>query len=71
MSESDLESYFNSLELGTKQIKDDIFRICWYMRGGISADDLFNVFSFEDREILNKIINDNIEATKKSGLPLI
>lgn len=41
------------------------------MRGGISANDLFNVFSFEDREILNKIINDNIEATKKSGLPLI
>jgi len=38
------------------------------MRGGISLDDAF-ALSFEDREIISEIIKDNLETTKKSGLP--
>jgi hypothetical protein len=41
------------------------------MRGGVDANDLFYVYSYEDRSIMNKIIKDNIEATKKTGLNLI
>lgn len=41
------------------------------MRGGVSSYDLFHTYSFEDREILASIAKDNIETTKKSGLPLI
>lgn len=48
-----------------------MFRIAWAMRGGVSAEDLFWRYSYEDREILNKIIKDNIETTNKTGLPLI
>jgi hypothetical protein len=59
------------MELITKQIKDEIFRISWYMRGGVSSDDLFHKYSYEDRQILNEIIKDNIEATKSSRLPLV
>jgi len=61
----------NSLELITKQLKDEIFRISWYMRGGVSSDDLFFKYSYEDRQIINEIIKDNIEATKNSRLPLV
>lgn len=61
----------NSLELITKQLKDEIFRISWYMRGGVSSDDLFFKYSYEDRQIMNEIIKDNIEATKNSRLPLV
>jgi hypothetical protein len=50
-----------------KDLKDDFFRISWYMRGGVRADELFHMYSFEDRIILNNIINDNIELTKKTG----
>jgi hypothetical protein len=60
-----------SLELITKQLKDEIFRISWYMRGGVSSDDLFFKYSYEDRQIMNEIIKDNIEATKNSRLPLV
>jgi hypothetical protein len=59
------------MELITKQIKDEIFRISWYMRGGVSSDDLFHKYSYEDRQIMNEIIKDNIEATKTSRLPLV
>jgi hypothetical protein len=38
------------------------------MRGGITLDDAF-ALSFEDREIIANIIKENLETTKKSGLP--
>jgi len=41
------------------------------MRGGVSSNDLFHHYSYEDRAIINEIIKDNIEATKKSGLNLV
>lgn len=41
------------------------------MRGGVTSEDLFFRYSFEDREILAKIVKENIEATRKSGMPLV
>jgi hypothetical protein len=38
------------------------------MRGGISYEDVLNMSSFE-REEINKIIENNMEITKKSQLP--
>ena len=41
------------------------------MRGGVNINDLFDRYSTEDIEIITSIINDNIEATKKSQMPLL
>jgi hypothetical protein len=41
------------------------------MRGGVASTDILYLYSFEDREIINKIIKENIENTKSSKLPLI
>jgi len=41
------------------------------MRGGVTSEDLLWRYSVEDREIMNKIISDNIETTNKTGMPLI
>jgi hypothetical protein len=71
MSNSDIEDYLKSIDGEAKQIKDEIFRISWYMRGGVSSHDLFHVYSSEDRTIINNIIKDNIEATKTSKLALV
>lgn len=38
------------------------------MRGGISYVDILNM-SESEREAINKIIEDNLETTKKSQLP--
>jgi len=52
-------------------LKDEIFRISWYMRGGVSSQDLFHTYTRDDRIVMNEVIKDNIELTKKSGLPLL
>lgn len=38
------------------------------MRGGITIDDAF-ALSVEDREIIADIVKENLEITKKSGMP--
>jgi hypothetical protein len=40
------------------------------MRGGLSYDESF-MLSREDRTIMNGIVKDNIELTKKSKMPLL
>ena len=55
------------LEAETKDLKDEFFRISWYMRGGVKADELFYMYSYEDRNIMNNIIKENIDLTKKTG----
>lgn len=50
------------------QIKYHCQRLAWYMRGGIDYVDIMNM-SFDERENLNKIIDDNMEVTKKSRMP--
>ncbi len=55
-------------EKDTKALKRELYKICWYMRGSISIDQAYNL-TFEDRELVGKIIEDNLETTKKSGLP--
>lgn len=41
------------------------------MRGGVSSQDLFHIYSHEDRQIIGEIIKENIEATKNSKIALI
>jgi len=38
------------------------------MRGGITMSDAY-FLSFEDRQIASEVIQENIETTKKTGLP--
>lgn len=38
------------------------------MRGGISLDDVYTM-SPEEREIVGEIIKENLETTKKTGMP--
>ena len=71
LSDAAIEEFLKKLELEVKGLKDEIFRLCWYMRGGVSSHDLFHTYSYEDRMLINEIIKENIEATKKSGMPLI
>lgn len=49
------------------QIKDELFRLCWYMRGGVTLDDAF-ALSYDDRKVAAEIIKDNLETTKKTGM---
>jgi hypothetical protein len=41
------------------------------MRGGVTADVLMYETDLEDLEVIGKIVEENIEASKKTGLNLI
>jgi hypothetical protein len=41
------------------------------MRGGVGIDDLLFTLSKEDLTLMGAIIEENIELTQKSGMPLI
>ena len=61
-------SLIESYEKESKALKDEAIRISWYMRGGISYDDAMMLTS-QDRDLVGKLIKENLEVTKKSGMP--
>lgn len=56
------------LESEQKEIKHELLKICWYMRGGVTLDEAY-CLSYEDKQIIGNIIKDNLETTKKTGMP--
>jgi hypothetical protein len=51
-----------------KDFKLDLSQMCWYMRGSITLDEMYQT-SYEDREIIGKVIKKNLETAKKTGQP--
>jgi hypothetical protein len=56
------------METECNDIKRNALRFAWYMRGGVSYEDVLNM-SQPEREAIGAIIEDNLETTKKSQLP--
>jgi hypothetical protein len=56
------------MESETIAIKDNAIKMSWYMRGGATYEDVLNMSS-EERKVISKLIEENLETTKKSGLP--
>ena len=49
-------------------IKKNALSMAWYMRGGLTYEDVLNM-SVEDRIAINELIEYNLDVTKKSQLP--
>lgn len=56
------------MEKETNQIKTEAIKLCWYMRGGLTYDQSI-ALSHQERVIISELINQNLETTKKTGLP--
>ncbi len=69
--ESDLLTLAKKYEEETKQIKYDAYKLTWYMRGGLTWQDVMFHISHEDKEILGKIAKENIDLTAKAKMPLV
>lgn len=41
------------------------------MRGGVTVDQLMHQFGPEERAMMTTVINENIEATKATQMPLL
>ena len=56
------------MESDTKNLKHELMKMCWYMRGGLSYSEAM-ALSPTEREIIAHLVKDNLETTKKSGQP--
>jgi hypothetical protein len=71
MSYNEIVNYLVRLVNEIKQFKLELYRLCWYMRGGVNINDLLYTLGSEDRDIMYDIVKDNIELTKVSRMPLL
>lgn len=67
-SDSDIVKYLKDFENQTKNLKLELMRSCWYMRGGLTWQEALNL-SPEERGILAGMVKENMETTKKTGQP--
>jgi len=55
------------MDKDARNIKKDVFKLCWYMRGLSFSEGMH--LSFDEREVISEIIKENLETTKKTQLP--
>ena len=67
LSLEEVNQLVNGLEKESKAIKLELFKMCWFMRGGLSFSEAYDTDP-QDREIIAKIVEENLETTKVSGL---
>ena len=68
LTDTEVYSLADDMENEIKQIKDNWYRIGWYMRGSANIHDLLTDTDVGDIEIFNNIIKDNIDTSKNTKL---
>lgn len=68
LSNEEIEKLVADYDRDTKAVKKDLLKLCWFMRGGLTYDQA-HLLTPEEREFIGKIIEENLETTKESGLP--
>jgi hypothetical protein len=69
MDNQEIGEEINRLETECDQIKDSVINICWWMRGGISHYEAWNL-SEKERSMIQKLIKSNLETMKKTKMPM-
>jgi hypothetical protein len=50
------------------EIRREALKMTWYMRGGLTYDQAM-ALGVNERRMISALIKENLETTKKSGLP--
>lgn len=56
------------MEKETNDIRQEALKVAWYMRGGVTYDQALQL-SVSERTFISTLIKENLETTKKTGLP--
>lgn len=68
LSIEEITALIEQFEKETKAMRNEIVKLCWHMRGGLSYEDGM-LLSHTDRELISDLIKEHIETTQKTGLP--
>jgi len=64
----EIEKTIKQYDDDTKAIKEELLKISWYMRGGMSYSES-HLLTYDERQLVGKLIEENLQTTKDSGLP--
>jgi hypothetical protein len=67
-SPEQIEKLVEGYDKDVERIKSDCLKLSWFMRGGLTYDQAMALSSSE-RNLISSLIKENLETTKKSGLP--
>lgn len=68
LSNEEIESFIDKFDKDAKALKEELYKLAWFMRGSLSFTEAY-LLSPEDREIIGKIVEKNLETTKETKLP--
>ena len=68
MGDSDIVKHLKDLESEGKNLKLELMKICWFMRGGMSWQEALNL-SPDERGIAAQLVKENMDTSKKTGQP--
>jgi hypothetical protein len=58
----------DDMEKESNRLRQEALKLSWYMRGGITYEQILQL-SFVERNFIADIISENLETTKKTQLP--
>ena len=65
LSNSEIEGLLKDYDNNVRTIKQNVARIAWYMRGGVTMSELY-AMAQSDFVYFNEVIEDNFELSKKA-----
>lgn len=68
MDSDQIADVVDQMDKETVSIRQEALKIAWYMRGGVSYDQALQL-SVSERNGISELIKENLETTKKTGLP--
>lgn len=63
-----IEKLVKDFDKEAKAIKDELIRLCWFMRGSLSYTEA-HLLCADERAAIAKLIEENLETTKSTQLP--
>jgi hypothetical protein len=68
MGDSEIVTYLKDFDNQAKNLKLELMKICWFMRGGMSWNEALNL-SPDERTIASQLVKENMDTAKKTGQP--
>lgn len=68
MSLEEIDELGKKLENDVKAVKQELIKICWWMRGGISLNEAAQL-TYSDRATIADLVKENLETTNRTNLP--
>lgn len=64
----EIQQVSDEMEQESRALRKDLYKMSWYMRGGLTIDQAY-MLDQDERSIIADIIKENLETTKETNMP--